>query len=158
MRLILRRFRPVFAVRDLLAPARALALLAVFRHREMAEQAIRGGAVPMHRIGRDHHRVAGIDRLRLRALADADAADAGQTIERLAHRMGMPGGPRPRRERDYRRPHARRRLADEHLVLKHLAGEIVCRAAPCGAYRYARTTVIASSVCVPSIRAKNKPR
>jgi hypothetical protein len=112
-----RRFNGHELVADVLAPCGALTLLAVFRHRQMSEQAIGGGTVPVHRIGRDHHRVAGIDRLRPRALADADAADTGEAIQCLAHRMGMPAGPRPRGKRNDRRPHARRQLSDEHLVL-----------------------------------------
>src|SRR5438105_749670 len=59
-----RRLHPVIAIADVLGPGRALALLAIFRHRQMAEQAVRGGAVPVHRIGWYDYRVAGIDRLR----------------------------------------------------------------------------------------------
>src|SRR5580704_13168 len=127
-------FRLVIVVADVLGPSGALALLAIFRHRQMGEQAVRSGTVPMHCIGRDHHGVAGIDRLRPRSFADADTADAGKAIESLADRVGMPAGAGARSERHDRRPHARRRLADEHLVLKHLASEIFSRAAlrrPC---------------------------
>jgi hypothetical protein len=53
----------------------------------MAEQAVRGGAVPMpypstrsNRIGRDHHCVAGIDRLWPRAFADARHEMSERTV------------------------------------------------------------------------------
>src|SRR5207249_9297961 len=84
--------RSVFGLADVLGPVRALTLLAGFRHRQMREQAVGGRTMPVHRIRRDHDRVTGIDRLRPRALADADAADAGEAIQRLAHRVGMPAG------------------------------------------------------------------
>src|SRR5262249_58256843 len=64
----------VLAVADVLAPGRALPLLAGFRQGEMREKVVGRGAVPMHRVGRDVDDIAGIDRLRRLAL-EADAAD-----------------------------------------------------------------------------------
>src|ERR1700737_2325768 len=125
----------VFGVADVLGPSRALTLLARLRHRQVGEQAVGGCTMPVHRIGRDHHRVAGINRLWPRALADADAADAGEAIQCLAHRMGMPAGSRAWGERNDRRPHARGQLSDQHLVLEYFAGEIGGRSALCGPRR-----------------------
>ena len=91
------------------APGGALALLAGFRQRQMREQAIGRGAVPMHRIRWDIDRIAGVQHLRLLAL-EADAADAGQTEERLPNRVGVPRGACSRRERNDR--HTSLRLSE----------------------------------------------
>ena len=50
----------VLSVADVFAPGGPLALLAGFRQRQMGEQAIRRGAVPMHRIWWDIDRIARI--------------------------------------------------------------------------------------------------
>src|SRR5260370_14338950 len=67
----------VLSIADVRAPGGALALLAGFRQRQMREQPIGRGAVPVHRIRRDIDRIARVQHLRLLAL-EADAADAGQ--------------------------------------------------------------------------------
>ena len=89
----------VLSVADVRAPGGALALLAGFRQRQMREQAIGRRAVPVHRIRRDIYRIARVQHLRLLAL-EADAADAGQTEERLPNRVGVPRGACARRERN----------------------------------------------------------
>jgi hypothetical protein len=71
------------------APGGALTLLAGFRQRQMREQAVGRSAVPVHRIRWDIDRIARVQHLRLLAL-EADAADAGQTEERLPNRVGVP--------------------------------------------------------------------
>src|SRR5690348_14670277 len=103
------RFRPdvsavarrlvVFVVGDVLAPGGALALLAGFRQREVREQPVGRGAVPMQRIWRDVDRIARAQDLRLLAL-ETDAADAAEAIERLADRVRVPRGACARREGD----------------------------------------------------------
>src|SRR4030088_2065426 len=80
------------------APGGALTLLAGFRQRQMREQAIGRSAVPVHRIRRDIDRIARVQHLRLLAL-EADAADAGQTEERLPNWVGVPRGACSGRER-----------------------------------------------------------
>src|ERR1700722_6343378 len=109
----------------MLEPRGALAVVAALRHREMGEQAIRRGAVPVPRVGWDDPGVAGIEDLRRLAL-QAKPADTAETIEHLADRMAVPGGARARREGHDRGAHARRRLGDDHLVLPDHPGE-VCR-------------------------------
>ena len=89
----------VLFVADVLAPRGALALLAGFRQREVREQPVGCGAVPMLRVGRDVDRVARTQDLRLLAFV-ADAADTAQAIERLADGVRVPGGARARREGD----------------------------------------------------------
>src|ERR1700734_460415 len=72
------RFRGVVHVADMLEPRRALAVVAALRHREMGEQAIRRGAVPMPGVGRNDPGVAGIEDLRRLAL-QAETADPPET-------------------------------------------------------------------------------
>src|SRR6185312_11300022 len=67
----------VLLVANVPAPARPLAFLAGFRQRQMREQPIRRGAVPMLGVGRDVDRVARVQYLRLVAL-EAVAADPAQ--------------------------------------------------------------------------------
>src|ERR1700733_1478449 len=105
----------------MLEPRRALAVVAALRHREMGEQAIRRGAVPMPGVGRNDPGVAGIEDLRRLAL-QAETADAAETIEHLADRMAVPGGARARREGHHGGAHARRCLGDDHLVLPDYPG------------------------------------
>src|ERR1700731_473495 len=95
----------------------------------MCEQPIRRGAVPVHRVGRDVDDVARVQHLRLLAL-EADAADPGQTKQRLPDRMGGPGGARARRERHDRPAEARRRFGGDDRILEHDPGEGLRGAAP----------------------------
>src|SRR5690242_7656566 len=55
----------VLSVADMRAPGGALPLLARFRQRQMREQAIGRGPVPVHRIRRDIDRIPGVEHLRL---------------------------------------------------------------------------------------------
>ena len=93
-----RRLR-VLSLADVRAPGGALTLLTGFRERQMREQAIGRSAMPVHRIWRDVDRVARVQHLRLFAL-ETDAADTGQTEERLPNRMRVPRGAGARRERN----------------------------------------------------------
>src|SRR3954451_23191220 len=72
----------ILCVADVRAPSGALTLLAGFRERQMREQPIGRSAMPMHSIRRDIDRVSRVQHLRFFSL-EADAADAGQTKERL---------------------------------------------------------------------------
>jgi len=112
----------VFGVAYMRAPGGALTLLAGFRQREMREQAIGGGAVPMHRIRRDVDRIARVEHLRLLAL-EADPAHAGQTEERLPDRVGVPSGACARCKCNDRTSQARRRLGGDYRILEHNARE-----------------------------------
>src|SRR5437764_8090049 len=88
----------------------------------MREQAIRRSSVPVHRVRRDVDRIARVQHLRLLAL-EADAADAGQTEERLPNRVGMPRSACSRRESNDRASKTRRRLGGYYRILEHDAGE-----------------------------------
>ena len=98
------------------APGGALTLLAGFRQRQMREQAIRRSAVPVHRIRRDVDRIARVQHLGLLPL-EADAANAGQTEERLSNRVGVPGGAGAWRERNYRAAKTRGCLGGDNRIL-----------------------------------------
>src|SRR5271155_5385506 len=139
----------VLSVADMRAPGGALALLAGFRQRQMREQAIGCGAVPVHRIRRDIDRIARVQHLRLLAL-EADAADAGQTEERLPHRVGVPRGAGARREGNHRTSKTRRCLSGDHRILEHDAGEGVGRTPPCGARPGANYSGLYWHGCPPS--------
>src|SRR6516162_7905609 len=89
------RQRVVFGFGDVLAPGRALALLSGLRQRQMREQALGRGAVPVQRVGRDVDRVARVQHLRLLAF-EANATDAGETEQGLPNRVRMPSRPRAR--------------------------------------------------------------
>src|SRR5882672_3236020 len=115
----------------------------------MREQAIRRGAVPVHGIRRDIDRIARVQHLRLLAL-EADAADAGQTEERLPNRVGVPRGACPRRERNHRTAKARRRLGGDDRILEHNAGEGFGGASPCGARPGANDSGFYRHDCSPS--------
>jgi hypothetical protein len=86
----------VLGIADMRTPGGPLALLAGFRQRQMREQAIGRSAVPVHRIRRDIDRITRVQHLGLLAL-EADAADAGQTEERLPDWVSMPSGACARR-------------------------------------------------------------
>jgi hypothetical protein len=88
----------------------------------MREQAIGRGTVPVHRVRRYIDRIAGVQHLRLLAL-ETDAANAGQTEERLPNRVRVPRGARAGRERNDGTSKARWRLGRNHRILEHNAGE-----------------------------------
>jgi hypothetical protein len=98
----------------------------------MREQAIGRCPMPVHRIRRDIDHIARVQHLRLLAF-EADAADAGQTEERLPNRVGVPRRACTRRERNDRTSKARRRLGSDHRILEHDTGEGLGGAQPCGA-------------------------
>src|SRR5277367_4144351 len=84
----------------------------------------------MHDVRRDVDYIARVQHLRLLAL-EADAADAGQTEERLPNRVGVPRGACSRRERNDRASKTRRRLGGDHRILKHDSGEGLGGTPPC---------------------------
>src|ERR1700726_3220253 len=139
----------VLSVADVRAPGGALPLLAGFRQRQMRKQAIGRGPVPVHRIRRDVDRIARVQHLRLLAF-EADAADAGQTEERLPNRVGVPRGACARRERDDRTAKARRRLGGDHRILEHNAGEGLGGASSCVARPGANDSGFYWHDCTPS--------
>src|SRR5215471_13848551 len=114
------------------APRGALALFAGFRQRQVCEQAIGGGAVPVQRVRRNIDGIAWVQYLRILAL-EADAAYARQTEKRLTHRVGVPRGARAWCKRNDRTTKARRRLGGDHRILEHDAGEGLCGAPSGGA-------------------------
>ena len=85
----------------------------------------------MHRIRRDHHCVAGIDRPWAR-LCRRRCGRRRRGNGVFARPNRAPPGARARRERDDRSPHPRGRLPNENLLLKDLACEAFGRAAPGG--------------------------
>src|SRR5262249_16683714 len=115
----------------------------------MREQAIGRSAVPVHRIRWDVDRIARVQHLRLLAL-EADAADAGQTEERLTNRVGVPRGACSRRERNNRASETRGRLGGDHRILEHDACEGVGGAPLCGARPGANDSGLYWHDCSPS--------
>ena len=99
--------------------------------RDVHHRRIGTGAVPVLFPRRDPDRVAGTD-FAHRAAPERNAPDAGDDVQGLAERMGMPCGARPRFETHERAPDARRRRCLDDRVLPHRAGEIVRRRAARG--------------------------
>src|SRR3954453_13651339 len=83
----------VLLVGDVLAPRHGAAGLVVLLHGDVGHEAVRGGAVPVVLTGLEEHAVAGTDDLDGAALALAEA-DALGDEDRLAMRVGVPGGAR----------------------------------------------------------------
>src|SRR3954468_21780231 len=81
----------VLLVGDVLAPGDGAAALVVLLHGDVGHEAVRRGAVPVVLAGLEEHAVAGADDLDRPALALAPA-DALGDEDRLAVRMGVPGG------------------------------------------------------------------
>jgi hypothetical protein len=98
--------------------------------------------------------------LRLLAL-ETDAANAGQTEERLPNRVRVPRGARAGRERNDGTSKARWRLGGNHRILEHNAGESLGSAPPCGARSGANDSGFDWHDCAPSrgdgfVTAQNK--
>src|SRR4051794_10355957 len=89
----------VLLVGDVLAPGHRAAGLVVLLHGDVDHEAIRGGAVPVVLSRLEEDAVAGADDLDGAALALAEP-DALGDEDRLAVRMGVPGGAGARREVD----------------------------------------------------------
>jgi hypothetical protein len=117
----------VVRVADRLQPGRGAAVER-FLHRDVGHRVVRRGAVPVLLAGRDPHRIAGADLLHRFALA-LHPADAGDDVERLPQRMGVPIGTRAGLEADAQRHQPRRRLGGDDRVLPHRADKILCRRA-----------------------------
>ena len=81
----------VLLVGDVLAPGDRAAAVVVLLHGDVDHEAVRGGAVPVVLAGLEEDAVAGADLLDRAALALA-AADALGDEDRLAVRVGVPGG------------------------------------------------------------------
>src|SRR3954452_24241912 len=87
----------VLLVADVLAPRDWAARLVVLLHGDVGHEAVWGGAVPVVLAGLEEHAVAGADLFDRAAFALA-AADALGDEDRLAVRVGVPGGARAGRE------------------------------------------------------------
>src|SRR5215204_1757611 len=87
----------VLLVGDVLAPGDGAAGLVVLLHGDVDHEAVRRGAVPVVLARFEEHTVAGPDDLDRSALALAQA-DALGDEDRLAVRVGVPRGARPRGE------------------------------------------------------------
>src|SRR6185295_17540168 len=120
----------VLLVADVLAPGHGAAGLVVLVHGDVGHEAVRGGAVPVVLARREEHAVAGADLFDRAAFALA-AADALGDEDRLAVRVGVPGGARARREVHERGGEGRRRLGRGDRVDVDVAGEPVGRALLC---------------------------
>src|SRR3954470_16880016 len=97
----------VLLVADVLAPADRAAGLVVLLHRDVHHEAAGRGAVPVVLARLEEHAVAGPDDFDRAALALAEP-DALDDEDRLAVRMGVPGGAGAGGEVDARRGEGRR--------------------------------------------------
>src|SRR5262249_21877550 len=111
----------VLLVGDVLEPFNVLAV-EVFLQGDMHHVGIRAGAVPVLLAGRDPHGIARPNFPDRRA-PELHPADAGNDVQGLAERVGVPGGPRARLEPHPCAADARRRRGFDDRVLPHRAGE-----------------------------------
>src|ERR1700731_4081122 len=88
-------WRVILGITDVLAPRCPLALLAHFRQREMHEQLVGCGAVPVRRAGWDVDHIAWLERV-CRLALEPDAAGSAEAVEGLPHGMRVPSGARAR--------------------------------------------------------------
>src|SRR5919202_3334366 len=116
----------VLLVGDVLAPGDGAALLVDFLHRYVGHEAVRGGTVPVVLAGLEEHAVARTDHLDWSAAALAEA-DAFGDVDGLAVGVGVPRGPRARREVDTRGTEAGRFRGRGDGVDVDGAGEILAR-------------------------------
>src|SRR5215218_7963598 len=103
--------------------------VAVLVQGEVDEPARRRPAMPMLLVRRDPDRVAGADLLD-RAVPCLHPPDAGDDVQRLSERMGVPGGARAGLERHPHRLHPRRLGSFDDRVLPHGPGEPFAAPAP----------------------------
>src|SRR5829696_1219315 len=122
------RLDGVLLVRDVLEPGHVDAV-AVLVQGEVDEPARRRRAMPMLLVRRDPDRVAGADLLD-RAVPFLHPPDAGDDVQRLPERMGVPGRARAGLERHPHRLDARRLGSLDDRVLPHGPGEPFAAPAP----------------------------
>src|SRR3954447_2660349 len=90
---VARRPRAVLVVGDVASPRHRTARRVGLLHGDVHHEAVGRGAVPVVLARLEEDAVAGADDLHLTALALAEADTLGHE-DRLAVRMGVPGGPR----------------------------------------------------------------
>src|SRR5215212_8774906 len=103
-----RRRRGVFLVADLLAPVGGGMVVVDLVEREVDHEAAGAGAVPVLLAGLEEDPITRADQLDRPATALAET-DALGDVDRLAERVGVPGGPGAGREVDEVGLHPRRR-------------------------------------------------
>src|SRR4051812_10671299 len=108
----------------MLAPRDRAARVVVLLHGEVDHEAVGGGAVPVVLAGLEEDAVAGADLFNRAAFALA-AADALGDVDRLAVRVGVPGGARTGREVHERGGEGRRRFGRGDRVDVDVAREPV---------------------------------
>src|SRR5215204_6482583 len=123
-----RRLDGVLLVGDVLEPGHVDAVLVLVQG-EVDEPARRRRAMPMLLVRRDPDRVAGADLLD-RAVPFLHPPDAGDDVQRLPERMGVPGRARAGLERHPHRLDARRLGSLDDRVLPHGPGEPFAAPAP----------------------------
>src|SRR3954452_1955139 len=114
----------VLVVADVLAPRDRAARVIVLLHGDVRHEPVPGGAVPVILARLEEDAVAGADLFDRAALALA-AADALGDEDRLAVRVGVPGGARAGREVHERGGEGRRRFGRGEGVDVDVAGEPV---------------------------------
>src|SRR5712691_7371896 len=118
----------VLLVADVLEPGDVVAVEGLLQ-RDVHH--VGAGAVPVLLAGRDPDGVAGTD-LAHRRPPYLHASDAGDDVQRLAERMGVPGGAGLRLEPHEGAPDPRRRRRLDDRLLPHRAGERLRRSAARG--------------------------
>src|SRR5450755_2993320 len=116
--------RGVFLDSDMLAPGDRAAGLVGLLNGDVRQEAVGRGTVPVVLAGLEEHAVAGPDLLDRTTLALA-AADPLDDVDRLAERMGVPGGPGTRGEMHAGRGGSRRRRRSGDGIDVDGAGEPV---------------------------------
>ena len=114
----------IVVVTDQLEPFCAAAVVSVFSHCQVSKDAPRRRSMPVMCVGRNQARIAG-SQLADRLAFDLQPTHASHHVERLSDWMRMPSRVRARCKRHIGSTHSRRRRADEHFVLRYLAGEAV---------------------------------
>src|SRR5262249_2133148 len=120
----------ILRVGDVLEPRDRLAVEHLL-HGDVDHTGVGAGAVPVLLAGRNPYGVAGAD-LAHRAALGPHPPDAEDDMQRLAERMGVPGGARARLEQYAVAPDPRRRRRLDDRVLPHRPGERLRGAAPRG--------------------------
>src|ERR1700730_13336458 len=127
-----RDWRVVLGITDVLAPRCPLAVLAHLRQREMHEQLVGRGAVPVQHAGWDVDHIAWMERV-CRLSLEADAAGPAQAVEGLPHGMRVPGGASARGKGVNQTADTRRRVGGNEQFLEHDASEGLGGTPPGGA-------------------------
>ena|SRR5215211_2085647 len=96
----------VLLVGDVVTPGRGVGFVVDVLHREVGHEAVRRSAMPVLLTGLEEHAVTGADDLD-RSAAPLAQAGALRDVDRLAVGVGVPRGPRARREVNAERLQAR---------------------------------------------------